>query len=173
MKKAIFGILTVFGLVSHTMSASSIQYQLIVTCGESNFKYVLATKPVVTFEDQQMIVTVEDESFTEFERSEVTDLRFDEVETGTDTPNKPTNIEQSEKEPLRTMTFTYIDGRNIYLENVKENARISAYDMTGRLLRPEINRNGENVTVNLDNVPSGALVVVVGNKSYKIIKPRK
>jgi len=171
MKRVILVFLTVLGMTSPAMFASSIQYQLIVTCGENTFKYVLATKPVVTFEDQQMIVTIEDESFTKFKRSEVNDLRFGEMET--ETPNTPTSIEQSEESSLHTMTFTYVDGRNIYLENVKKDARISVYDMTGRLLQPEVNRNGENVTVNLDNLPSGTLVIVVGNKSYKIIKPRR
>lgn len=161
------------GSLLPSVAASAVQYQLIVTCGEKSDKFVLSEKPVVTFEDQQMIVTVEGQDFTNYKRSEVTDIRFDEVEKEPDTPDVPTSIEQSEEEPLHTMTFTYVDGRNIYLENIESGARIAVYDISGRMLQPEVERNGVNATINLDNVPSGTLVVVVGNKSYKIIKPRR
>lgn len=173
MKKISLLCLILISVLLPIAAESVVQYQLVVTCDEKIDKYVLNEKPEVTFDSQLMIVSVNGQEFTNYSRFDVTDIRFEEVESEPSTPNVPTSLDQTEKNTLRSMTFTYIDGKNIYLENVEKDTRISVYDLTGRLLRPNVEYNGGNVKINLENIPCGTLVVVVGTKSYKIIKPCK
>lgn len=164
MKKVIFLSFLLVSLLCSNLHASEVNYQLIVVSNGVSYNYLLSDLPEITFEDEEMKVTTNEETFTTFERSDVSDIKFDIVE------NKETAISKEYVSTTKEIGFTYIDGETIVLENIERDFQISLYDLTGKKLQANIQRTDNDAKVYVGGLPKGCYILKVGNKSYKILK---
>lgn len=123
----------------------------------SMFSYVLANKPKVIFEGNNITVTAPE--ITDVHKMEnVKQFMF----------SIPTSVEMISADERR---ITYTDNETVCLEGFKAGGSVSVYDINGTLLTGSTVGKDGTVSISLGGLASGLYVIATTEgKSYKIIK---
>lgn len=147
--------------------ASNEPSQLVVKLRDNSEKiFILANKPVITFDTEKLYINTTDFST---ELSNVQEFYF---KTETTTP--PTGIDEVKKgnnaDGSTTFTFRFVDGRMVYIDGLDDSAHITVYSMSGAQVNARIDRGNERAVVDLGNQAAGVYIIRANNQSFKIIK---
>ena len=115
------------------------------------FSYVLANKPQLTFNATEMLISSDDASAS-FTRTDIKNFRFEEV----------ANAIKDVKADGQRMSYLHgvvtVDGTD----------KVILYDISGRQILSKRAADGESVTIDLNNQPSGTYIVRSGKQSLKV-----
>lgn len=149
-------LLTLLALLFST--AVMAQHELIIELNNgSTHSFVLADKPVVTFEGSKIKV-VSSRLSLEKERSEVKDFHFVMVDA----------IDNVADNEVRVVLL----GTNVKIYGLSESDKpIRVFDLNGRVAPALITTNGSQAEVILEGLPKGIYIVKIGNKhTIKVTK---
>lgn len=134
-------------LVAASFASAHAEWALKVSLADgSEPTYVLAEKPAITFEGQNMVIKTSDAS-TEYPRADVINMTFtSEVSSVEDITNT-------------SSILSYVGG-----VVVAPDTDIMVYDLNGRMC---ISGHGE---VSLDQLPAGIYIVATPYQTLKVIK---
>ena len=115
------------------------------------YSYVLANKPQLTFNATEMLISSDDASAS-FTRTDIKNFRFEEV----------ANAIKDVKADGQRMSYLHgvvtVDGTD----------KVILYDISGRQILSKRAADGESVTIDLNNQPSGTYIVRSGKQSLKV-----
>ena len=126
--------------------------------------YILSEEPVVTFQEDKMIVTgiIEVAYF----RSEISKFYFEDIDP--DDPRimkSPTRVDNVEKD---NVVFRYVDGENILIRGLKENTVVTVSYIDGVLIYTKRSDSTGNISISLKNKKSGVYVISFNGRSIKV-----
>lgn len=144
--------------------ASNEPSQLVVKLKDNSEKiFILANKPVVTFDTEKLYINTSEFST---ELSNVQEFYFKtESTTGIDVVKKTDNADSSS-----LFTFRFVDGRTVYIDGLDNSVRVMVYSLSGAQVNARIDRGNERTVVDFGNQPAGVYIIKANNQSFKIIK---
>lgn len=143
--------------------ASNEPSQLIVKFKDNTKEtFVLANKPVITFDTEKFYINTSDFSA---ELSDVEEFCFETETTGIDAVKKDNAADASS-----SFTFRFVDGRTVYISGLDDSARITVYSLSGAQVNTRIDRGNESAVVDFGNQPAGVYIIRANKQSFKIIK---
>ncbi len=128
---------------------------LTLTDGTIN-RFALTDTPVVTYEGENLVVSIGDEQFTTT-LSGISQLTFEQVSTG---------ISEMVGESPKS-AFTPGQAR---FEGLKTHAIVSIYTIDGKMLSSMRANDEGTVSIDLSTLPHGFYILRTPNQSYKIKK---
>ena len=129
---------------------------VVLTRDNAQHMFVLADKPEVTFEGNDLVVTCVN-STTTFALPDV--IRFTYL-NATNAVEEITNDETQ---------VNFKDGM-IVVNGLKANSSVAVYSVDGRLVRQLKAREGGNYRLDLSELPTGVYIVKADRVTYKIVK---
>ena len=117
----------------------------------TDMSFALAKKPILTFADQRIRVSVGSRS-SEFEISDVVNFHFKE---------DPSDIHSPRVDDEYTIFWQGDD--HIVISNATADTKILLYGIDGTFYPSHINVNGENLVVSLSTLPKGIYLLIINN----------
>lgn len=149
--------LMLFAAVSLSSLAEETTTSLVLTFNdETTASYNLATQPVVTFDETNLIITAESVE-TKYARADVKEFHFAISTDGIHSVNAGT-----------TLAFRYVDNQTIELSGT-EGQKAELYSADGKLIRSTQAQNGV-CTLSVRDCASGNYIVRAGHQSIKVLK---
>lgn len=143
--------------------ASNEPSQLIVKFKDNTKEtFVLANKPVITFDTGKFYINTSDFSA---ELSDVEEFCFETETTGIDVVKKDNGADASSP-----FTFRFVDGRTVYISGLDDSARVTVYSLSGAQVNARIDRGNESAVIDFGNQPAGVYIIRANKQSFKIIK---
>ena len=134
------------------LTASAQNALVLETNDGKTYSYVLAEKPRLTFNETEMLIASADASAS-FTRTDIKNFRFEEVEVDA--------IRDVKTDGQR---MSYLHG----VVTVDGTDKVILYDISGRQILSKRAADGESVTIDLNNQPSGTYIVRSGKQSLKV-----
>jgi hypothetical protein len=132
-------------------------------------QFVLPTqKPVVCYENSVMTVTylsnTKEEATLTMNRDDV-----ESIKVGVSDINAITNTKKQTDQPI---TFNLTRPGVVSVGGLKGNDRLQVFDLQGKSIKGNINRDGDKAIVNLSNLKRGVYMVSVNQHfTFKLMKP--
>ena len=176
--KSIKIILTAFLLLALTLGVNAtggIKLYVKIKSTEKLEGYLLADKPVVTFDGQNVqIKTADVEISTPYTYADIEKFYFDVVQDEIiepDTiPDDPTdNIEKEDAVEKVSFEFAY-DGRVAQIKGLGEAPKVAVFNTAGVQAQPRTVITSNAVTITMSELPAGIYVIRANDRSFKIIK---
>lgn len=161
MKQKLLLLLLLMTSVIGMRAADKQNTLFVLTKGNVLHQFVLADKPKVTFEGENLRVTCENNasaSYT-FKLADIVRFAYDaKSASGIDEiAVKPAEISQ--------------EGDVIVISQIKAGTMVCVFSLDGKLVRQLDPRHSGTYRLNLSELPSGLYMVKAGNTTYKITKP--
>lgn len=126
----------------------------------SKVTFNLEEKPTIHFSDDKLLLESEKVA-AEYNLNNVLKFYFTKI-INTDTENI--------KEEIKEIHFSYFD-EVLDIEGIEENDIISIYNISGKIVDINYNRNSNNAKISLRELPKGIYIVKVSEKhTIKILK---
>ena len=117
----------------------------------TDMSFALAKKPVLTFADQRLCISVENQN-SEFELSDVVNFHFKEDPSAIRSPRVDENF------------IILWQGEDlIVISNTTPDTRIRLYGINGTMYPNRINANGDHIEISLAALPKGIFLVNINN----------
>ena len=147
--------------------ASNEPSQLVVKLKDNTEKiFVLANKPVITFDTGKFYINTTDFS------AELSDVQEFSFKTEAVTP--PTGIDDVRKDHAADssspFTFRFVDGKTVSISGLDDSVRIKVYSLSGTTVNARIERGNYSAVVDFGNQPAGVYIIQANKQSFKIIK---
>ena len=158
VKFTILSLLFAFAVTS-VWAADKQNTLIVLTKNNVMHQFVLADKPKVTFEGNQLKVTCEKASASaSFNLSDI--IRF--TYEGKDAAG----IDELTVDPAEIS----MEGGTLVISQMKANSTVNVYSMDGKLVRQLKPHRSGTYRLNLSELPSGLYIVKADNTTYKITK---
>lgn len=149
-------ILTSVCIFMGMMSVSAEATHLVVKLKSGNtYNFLLADKPVMTFESEELVVNGDSE--TSYSIKNVEKFYF---------MNELTKVEQLSSEEIRIVS---LDDATIQLQNLDKQAVVTLVNVSGMVISSSKANEDGTVTVSLPTA-KGVYILSVAGKSFKIIR---
>lgn len=156
MKKILVLLFAVFAAFQFAQAAYTNDDLIIETKDGKQVSYRLNTRPVVTFEATDLVLTSSDVQ-VKYPVSDVKELRFASEVTAIN-GTKVGNIAFS------------VNGNEITASGLKGGESLEVYGIDGKAIATASVGADGTAAVNISALGSGIYVVKAGNKSYKVLK---
>lgn len=131
---------------------------LVITLTDATVAtYDLATQPVITFNETDLILNSTEVS-TSYDRTRISEFHFEEHTTDGIHSLRPNT----------SMAFSYVDGQTVQVSGTAA-SQVELYSLDGQRLMNAKPKDGV-ATLSLSSLPSGTYVVRTGTQSIKITK---
>ena len=152
-------ILTIWALPSTTQAADKVNTLIVLTKGNVQHLFVLADKPTVTFEGDQLKVTCEKASASaSFNIVDI--IRF--TYEGKDV----SGIDELTADPAEIS----MEEGTLVISQLKANAIVNIYALDGKLVHQLKAQRAGTYRLSLSSLPIGVYLVKADNITYKITK---
>lgn len=156
MKKILALFVAVFAVFQFTSAAYTNDDLIIETKSGQKVNYSLSTRPVVTFEGTDLVLTGTGVKVL-YPVADVKEITFGTHPTGV------SNVKSSD------ITF-FVSGSEITAKGLQKSDKLELYTVDGKVLTTKaVSAEGE-ATVDISSLNGGIYVVKAGEKSYKILK---
>ena len=150
-------IVFLFSIIASTLGFAEDANYLVLQLKNGNIEeYCLSKKPIVSFVDNSLRITVEEKVEMEILRSEVEKFYF----SYTPCDITPTNNQH--------VAFYYLDGKNVRITGLKNNTPISVFSLDGKIISTKKSNTSGEITVYLGDLPKGVYIISYGERSIKI-----
>lgn len=118
----------------------------------TDISFELAKKPILTFADQRLCITMENQD-SEFELSDVVNFHFKE---------DPSAIRSPRLDNEYTVHWQGDD--LIVISNVASNTQVRLYGIDGAIYPSRVNANGGRIEISLADFPKGIYLLNINNQ---------
>lgn len=153
LKRMLTLLLFTFGILYVN---ATVRYMTVEQNDGKKYSFLLADKPVVTYEDGNLVVN--GNVSTSYAISDVKNFHF--------TEGDESGVKDADAELLRVIT---IDDNTIRVENALANAKVMLFNINGATIFTTTTDPLGTVTINLPN-QKGVYVLTVGEQSIKVIR---
>lgn len=158
VKFTILSFLLAFAVTS-VWAADKQNTLIVLTKNNVMHQFVLADKPKVTFEGNQLMVTCENASASaSFNLSDI--IRF--TYEGKDAAG----IDELTVDPAEIS----MEGGTLVISQMKANSTVNVYSMDGKLVRQLTAQRAGTYRLSLSSFPAGVYLVKADNTTFKITK---
>jgi hypothetical protein len=158
VKFTILSLLFAFAVTS-VWAADKQNTLIVLTKNNVMHQFVLADKPKVTFEGNQLKVTCEKASASaSFDLSDI--IRF------TYEGKNASGIDELTVDPAEIS----MEGGTLVISQMKANSTVNVYSMDGKLVRQLTAQRAGTYRLSLSSFPAGVYLVKADNITYKITK---
>lgn len=117
----------------------------------TDISFALAKKPVLTFADQRLCISVEDQN-SEFELSDVVNFHFKEDPSAIRSPRLDEDF-----------IISWQGDDLIVISNINSDIRIHLYGIDGTMYPNRINAHGDRIEISLAALPKGIYLLNINN----------
>jgi hypothetical protein len=152
-------ILTIWALPSTTLAADKQNTLIVLTKGNVQHLFVLADKPTVTFEGDQLKVTCEKASASaSFNIVDIIRFTYENKDAS--------GIDELTVDPAEVS----MEEGTLVISQLKANAIVNIYALDGKLVHQLKAQRAGTYRLSLSSLPIGVYLVKADNITYKITK---
>lgn len=156
LKKFVFLVCLSLGTLN---CSAAVKYMTVELSSGTKYSFLLADKPVVTFESGDLVVNGSAE--TSYAISGVKDYHFTENDESTLTGETLT--------PAETGCFIFENNGVVSIRNAKPSANVALINVNGVVLAKTVADDGGSAEVKLPE-PKGVYVLTIEKQSFKLIR---
>ena len=172
--KVIFFVILILGLNTEIFAIGGIRLFLKLKDKDKPEVYLLADKPIITFNGQQVVIKNSiTEINTPYTYGDVEKFFFDVIAEDiidTDDDDETTPVEELPEEKISTgFSFAY-DGRYAQIKGLGSKGQVAVFSVDGKRMQPKTVATSTTVTISMFELPTGIYIIRAGDRSIKIIR---
>lgn len=151
IKHLVSACMLLLGLTIHAED----MYLVVELKDNSTYDFVLAEKPIITFESGELVVN--GDASTSYVIGNVKNCHFSKEKTS------------AEAVKVNELRVIYVDDNTIQVQNAVANAQVSVFNVSGAVFSDQKTDENGLVTIQLPN-QKGVYVVKINDKSFKVVR---